>query len=595
MTHSHGNQTTRRWWQQSVLSLPIALWIIVASPEPLHSQDSSSPPTGSKIDPEEWKRWHEHRNEGWAAYNIAREYHQAYRTSDNPGTAKIAFEYYKQSANSGNARAQANLGFCYDKGIGVEENQIDAKRWYEEAAQQGNVIGQLNFAQKLLNEGIEQKDRGSIEKARKWFQKAYDQDPTLTEAAYGIGLTYVSLPGATEQDFGKARNSLLKAKEQPKALFAIGWLDEKQGRYGSAIALYKQAKKLNSLPAAYNLARCYELGLGVAKNNHIAMEEYRFAAERGHAMSQFAIGLLKYNLSNQSEDYMDTVMWWRLAERNQSDEAREALQKILRSQLLTQDEIAIAEQNASALENKIQATSNSKKPAEFAYDRLDSAKHEKPTHKVSGFFITDDGWLLTSPEHLKFDESKTDPDIKELVAGHSIKVVTHAGIFPASSKIIIDKDRRFAVIKLEGKFKSLPLASSLPESSQGNNDRMNAVTIDSQSGNTYAPAFLEGQFEIIDDPKQADLFTLNTSKFDEERHSNFLSYDPLGQATGLALKRDIKSNEKLIFLKSSTIRTFLKSAIKEIQFKSDQKNTLTTSELNDLVSLATATVLIYKN
>ena len=139
------------------------------------------------------------------------------------------------------------------------------------------------------------------------------------------------------------------------------------------------------------------------------------------------------------------------------------------------------------------------------------------------------------------------------------------------------------------------MASTLPESSQGNNDRLNAVTIDSQSGNTYAPAFLEGQFEIIDDPKQADLFTLNTSKFDEERHSNFLSYDPLGQATGLALKRDIESNEKLIFLKSSTIRTFLKSAIKEIQFKSDQKNTLTTSELNDLVSLATATVLIYIN
>ena len=65
--------------------------------------------------------------------------------------------------------------------------------------------------------------------------------------------------------------------------------------------------------------------------------------------------------------------------------------------------------------------------------------------------------------------------------------------------------------------------------------------------------------------------------------------------TGLALKRDIESNEKLIFLKSSTIRTFLKSAIKEIQIKSDQKNTPTTSELNDLVSLATATVLIYIN
>ncbi len=176
-----------------------------------------------------------------------------------------------------------------------KKNPVEAKRWYGEAAKQGNLVGQLNYAQKLLDEGIGTKNRNSIIKARDWFEKALGQDAELKEAAYGIGLSYAKIPGAKEEDLGTARDWLMKAEDHPKALFALGYLDEQQGRYGTAIELYKQAKAEGSLAAAYNLGRCREIGRGTVKNIDEAENEYLFAAELGHAMSQFAIGLLEYN------------------------------------------------------------------------------------------------------------------------------------------------------------------------------------------------------------------------------------------------------------------------------------------------------------
>ena len=225
---------------------------------------------------------------------------------------------------------------CHDIGLVTKKkNPVEAKRWYGEAAKQGNLVGQLNYAQKLLDEGIGTKNRNSIIKARDWFEKALGQDAELKEAAYGIGLSYAKIPGAKEEDLGTARDWLMKAEDHPKALFALGYLDEQQERYGTAIELYKQAKDEGSLAAAYNLGRCWEIGRGKVKNIKEAEKEYLYAAKLGHAMSQFAIGLLKYNKGNKIEDYIEAVKWWRLADNNGSSPARAALIIIKQSRLLT--------------------------------------------------------------------------------------------------------------------------------------------------------------------------------------------------------------------------------------------------------------------
>ncbi|MBV58357.1 MAG: hypothetical protein CMO58_01870 [Verrucomicrobiales bacterium] len=72
-------------------------------------------------------------------------------------------------------------------------------------------------------------------------------------------------------------------------------------------------------------------------------------------MSQFAIGLLKYNQANKKQDYIKVIKWWALAEKNGSSQAREALSKIKQSRLLTREEIAIGESDASRLEETIRS------------------------------------------------------------------------------------------------------------------------------------------------------------------------------------------------------------------------------------------------
>ena len=594
MTHSRENKTTRWRWQQFVLSLSIAMWTFVDSPTALLAQETTkypTLPTGSGINQDLWKTWHSKNAEGSASYNIARVYHDDFVSNNKQRSAENAFKYYDSSANTGYARAQANLGYCHDIGLGTEKNLAKAKRWYGEAAKQGNLVGQLNYAQKLLNEGIGTKNRDSILKARSWFEKALAQNARLKEAAYGIGLSYVKIPGAKEEDLGTARNWLLKAENHPKALFALGYLDEQQGRYGTAIELYKQAKAHGSLAAAYNLGRCREIGRGTVENKQEAMNEYLFAANRGHAMSQFAIGLLEYNQGNNTSDYIEAVKWWRLAEKNGSSQAREALSKIKQSRLLTKEEIAIGESDASRLEETIRSDLKPHKSAKLAYNQEQAFLSDKDAeHVISGFFITNDGWILTSGDRFQID-----PKTKKVAIGYSVMVVTQAGSFPVNSEIVIDNQHHFAVLKIDGNFASLPLAPDYPEADVSPGKVMDAVTVDYTSNGSFTTATLKGKPETMKDQDQTNYFTLLKSELDKETYSNFLSYNALGQATGLALKKDQTSNEKLKFLKSSTILGFLKNKVRNDMFQnSPTKNELTKEELKNRVNQASVTVLIYK-
>ena len=594
MTHSRENKTTRWRWQQFVLSLSVAMWTFVDSPSALLAQETTkypTLPTGSGINQDLWKTWHSKKAEGSASYNIARVYHDDFVSNNKQRSAENAFKYYDSSANTGYARAQANLGYCHDIGLGTEKNRAKAKHWYGEAAKQGNLVGQLNYAQKLLAEGIASDNREGILKARDWFKKAHGQFAGLKEAAYGIGLSYVKIPGAKEEDLGTARDWLMKAEDHPKALFALGYLDEQQERYGTAIELYKQAKDEGSLAAAYNLGRCWEIGRGKVKNIKEAEKEYLYAANRGHAESQFAIGLLEYNQGNKTSDYIEAVKWWQLAAKNGSSQAREALSKIKQSRLLTKEEMAIGESDASRLEETIRSNLKPHKSAILAYNQEQAFVSDKDAeHVISGFFITNDGWILTSADRFLID-----PKTKKVAIGYSVMVVTQAGSFPVTSEIVIDSQHHFAVFKIDGNFASLPLAPDHPEANVSPGKLMNAVTVDYISNGSFTTPTLKGQPEPIKDQDQTNYFTLLTSELDKETYYNFLSYNAIGQATGLALKEDQTSNEKLKFLKSSTILGFLKNKVGNDLFQNTPtKDELTKEELKNRVNQASVTVLIYK-
>ena len=55
-------------------------------------------------------------------------------------------EQLMQAAKSGDPVAQRSLGWKYHKGIGVEQDDAEAARWFSKAADQGEAAAMNNLA-----------------------------------------------------------------------------------------------------------------------------------------------------------------------------------------------------------------------------------------------------------------------------------------------------------------------------------------------------------------------------------------------------------------------------------------------------------------
>ena len=83
------------------------------------------------------------------------------------------FAKTKKLAESGNAKAQSNLGYMYAKGEGVPKDAAEAVKWYRKAADQGYAKAQTNLGYMYANgEGVP-KDAAE---AYTWFNLASISD-----------------------------------------------------------------------------------------------------------------------------------------------------------------------------------------------------------------------------------------------------------------------------------------------------------------------------------------------------------------------------------------------------------------------------------
>lgn len=61
------------------------------------------------------------------------------------GDYSTALREWKPLAEQGYPGAQSNLGFMYDKGLGVTQDYAEAVKWYSKAAAQGHAPAQNNL------------------------------------------------------------------------------------------------------------------------------------------------------------------------------------------------------------------------------------------------------------------------------------------------------------------------------------------------------------------------------------------------------------------------------------------------------------------
>ena len=125
---------------------------------------------------------------------------------------KEALKWFTKAAVQGHVRAQYNLGVCYAEGKGTVIDYKKAFRWFAKAAKQGCVEAQYQLGICYAEgEGVEKNSEKMIES----FVKAADQD--YADAYYQLGLCY-ALGKGVEADFEKAINYFVKIRKQLNSL-----------------------------------------------------------------------------------------------------------------------------------------------------------------------------------------------------------------------------------------------------------------------------------------------------------------------------------------------------------------------------------------
>lgn len=111
------------------------------------------------------------------------------KKGDYPAVAELL----KPLARQGEAWAQHELGYMYDDGRGVPEDNKEAVKWYRLAAEQGYAIAQYNLGNAYrTGTGVPQ----NAKKAMKWYLLAAEQ--VDTSAQYNLGKMYFHGEGIRE-------------------------------------------------------------------------------------------------------------------------------------------------------------------------------------------------------------------------------------------------------------------------------------------------------------------------------------------------------------------------------------------------------------
>lgn len=153
----------------------------------------------------------------------------------------------------------------------------------------------------------------------------------------------------------KAEKGDIEAQCQLGKCYEDGVGVAKNGK--EAAVWYRKAAERGYDFAQFNLAYCYERGLGVPKDFVQAVLWYRNAAEQGHGLSQACLGMHLEDGVGVPSDKIEAYAYFNLAA------ITHELGVTLRGDLerkMTKDEIAAGQKRSTELQKEIEAKMNAK-------------------------------------------------------------------------------------------------------------------------------------------------------------------------------------------------------------------------------------------
>lgn len=197
-----------------------------------------------------------------------------------------AVKWYRLASDQGYAPAQTNLGYCYAHGlaIGVEERHDDDDDEKKEACRLYTLAASQGYAQAQFNLGV------------------YYQHGKGVGADVGVDDAKDDAKDGKDDDDVDGKDEVeaihwfrsAAAQNNTNALIHLGYLYQTGGHgvdqdIDEAIRLYRLAASYNDAGGQFNLAVCYENGIGVLKDQAEAERVYRLLAKRGYRLAKKAL------------------------------------------------------------------------------------------------------------------------------------------------------------------------------------------------------------------------------------------------------------------------------------------------------------------
>jgi hypothetical protein len=261
----------------------------------------------------------------------------------------------KKAAENGSASAIAQIGYCYEYGIGVEKDLSEAASHYAEAASKG--VWRASFSLGTLyehGEGVAQ----DFDAARKCYEFAAEHGES--SAFFNLGRFFQFGMGVAP-DFAQALKLYLKAAElghaQCQLLVGQALLLGQEGTpvdEAAGFAWMLRAAEKGMVEAQDEVGFRYMTGRGVAADAEQAEYWNRQAAKRGHPRAQC---MLAYSLIGDEHAHRDNLVEaakWLILAFNQPDNLDDQLSAFINQEWqnvcsrLSDEDLNEAQQQADA-------------------------------------------------------------------------------------------------------------------------------------------------------------------------------------------------------------------------------------------------------
>lgn len=247
---------------------------------------------------------------------------------DDRGDDAGRFNAALMAAEEGNIEAQAELAYCYAKGIGTEKDELQAFNWYYNAAEEGDIDSQFNLGVMYAKgRGVKQ----SFTESFHWYKQAALSGDARAQATVammcnkGIG---------TEKNESEALLWYTKSAQQgyPNSQFFVAECYAKgrgtERNYEEAFKWYNKAANQGHVNAQLKLGFMYGKGLGTQRDDTEAYLWTKKAAEAGHPNAQYNLGVIYAKGRGIEQNIDEAVKWYTRALEQGEDNSKKALEKL---------------------------------------------------------------------------------------------------------------------------------------------------------------------------------------------------------------------------------------------------------------------------